>query len=59
MYVIERAKNEYVLDDSGKIQKFKNPKSARDFLRDIGIRKPDKEGIRIIPQSEAAQESAA
>lgn len=58
MYVIAQANNEYVLDATGKIQRFKNPKSARDFLRDIGIRKPDKEGIRIIPQSEAALEPA-
>jgi len=57
MYVIARA-NEYFLDDSGKIQRFKNPKSARDFLRDRGIRKPEKEGIRIIPEKDAAPESA-
>lgn len=38
--------------------RFKNPKSARDFLRDHGIRKPEKEGIQIIPQSEAALEPA-
>lgn len=59
MYIIAQPGNQYVLDDSGKIKRFKNPKSARDFLRDIGIRKPEKEGLRIIPQSEAALESVA
>ena len=57
MYVIEKD-NEYIMDDSGKIQRFKNPTSARDFLRDHGIRKPEKEGIRIIPEKDAAPESA-
>ena len=58
MYVIAQPNQEYILDDTGKVKRFKNTKSARDFLRDIGIRKPDKEGIRIIPQNEAALEPA-
>jgi hypothetical protein len=58
MYVIAQPNNEFVTDGAGKIQRFKNPRSARDFLRDIGIRKPDKEGIRIIPQAEAVPEPA-
>ena len=59
MYIIAQSENQYVLDDFGNIKRFKNTKSARDFLRDIGIRKPDKEGIHIIPQSEAAQDATA
>lgn len=63
MYVIAKPINgisingdEFILDDAGKVQRFKNTKSARDFLRDHGIRKPEKHGIRILPEAEAAPE---
>jgi len=58
MYVIAlNNANDLFRDDSEQIQKFKNPKSARDFLRDHGIRKPEKEGIRIIPYEPASENS--
>lgn len=57
MYVIAFTENaqDLVRDDSDQIQKFKNPKSARDFLRDHGINKPEKEGMRIIPYEPASE----
>ncbi len=58
MYIIIQSDNQCILDGSGQIQRFKNPRSAKDFLRDIGVRKPEREGIQIVHESEiAAQET--
>ena len=65
-YVIARPINgitingrEYILDDANRVRKFKNVKAARDFLRDNGIRKPEKEGIEILLDDDAAEELSA
>ena len=62
MHVIARKniinQNEYLADTSGRVFEFKNATSARDFLRDNGIKKPEREGIELI-QKPALEEIKA
>jgi hypothetical protein len=55
MYIIALPENQLLRNEAGEIQRFKNTTSARDYLRDIGIRKPEKEGITIVPEKAASE----
>lgn len=59
MHVIKRPNGEPILNDIGELMKFKNDKSARIFLQDNGVRKPEKEGFTIVPYNPALEPNAS